>query len=342
MSTTAVQVSASILDKFNPIPKETQDKFTNTINWMDSIVTWFKNLRENVTDMSIDLMTWSLDTVQSVVLHTPLFLFDSTWFKDNIVTFTGLSLAMSILLVIYEGFQKILSHLSSKPYDKHTEMPRILRRMPLVLLGSALAPSAFYYGFKAINGVTNLIIDIGKNQIANGLSGIQANITSWLETLLFVGFDIALISMLIPVFLQNFRRWFDIIALSMLTPVVLSCWVFRAHEHHFKAWWTHLKACATTQLAYAVFLLIISTLMFGTKSPDNPIDMLFKVGIVIGGLWRMNTPPAILSRYVNNGAAIKDVWNGAGRSFDKRSYFGKGVHLIKGLRAKRKTGGATA
>lgn len=336
MTTNTVNASASLLDKLNPIPQETQDKFTNIVNWLDSVVAWFKNIKENIAQLSIDLMTWSFDAIQSVVLHTPLFLFDSTWFKDNIVTFTRLSIAMSIILVIYEGFQKILR----LPNAKHTDMPRILKRIPLVLLGSAIAPAAFYYGFKGVNALTNLIIDIGKSQINKGLSGFQMNATSWIDTLLFIGFDVALMAMMIPVFLQNFRRWFDILALALMTPVVLSCWVFKAHEHHFQSWWTHLKSCSMTQLAYAVFLLIISTLMFGTASPDNPLDLLIKVGIVIGGLWRMNTPPAILSRYINKGANVQDMWSGAGKSFAKQSAFGKGVSLIKGFRGK-KLGGAT-
>lgn len=338
MTTNTVQASASLLDKLNPVPQETQDKFTNIVNWLDSIVTWFKNIKENITQLSIDLMTWSFDAIQSVVLHTPLFLFDSTWFKDNIVTFTGLSIAMSIMLVIYEGFQKILR----LPNAKHTDMPRILKRIPLVLIGSALTPVAFYYGFKGVNALTNLIIDIGKSQINKGLSGFQLSATSWLETLLFVGFDIALIAMMIPVFLQNFRRWFDILALALMTPVVLSCWVFKAHERHFHSWWTHLKSCSMTQLAYAVFLLIIGTLMFGTKAPDNPVDLLVKVGIIIGGLWRMNTPPAILSSYINRGANVQDMWSGAGKAFNNKSMFGKGIMLIKGFKGRNSTGGATA
>jgi len=335
-----------LFDKLNPIPQDTQDKFTKIINVVDSIITWFKHFRENVTQISIDFMTWSYDAIASVVLHTPLFLFDSNWFKDNIIMFTGLSLAMSIVLVIYEGFQRMFGHLFKNKSPNSfksspTDMGRILKRIPLVVLGSALAPVGFYYGFKTINWLTDTIINAGKSQMAKGISGLQFDTTTWVEMLIFIGFDIALIAMMIPVFLQNFRRWFDLMALGVMTPIVLSCWVFQAHERHFYAWWEHIKKCSATQLTYAVFLLIIGSLMFGTKMPESPMEIIMKIGVIIGGLWRMNNPPSFVRKHIDSGDDIKTIWNGAGKSFNEKSYFHKGIKLVKGLRF-RKAGGATA
>jgi len=126
-----------------------------------------------------------------------------------------------------------------------------------------------------------------------------------------IGFDIALISVLIPILLQNFRRWFDLLALGVMTPLVLACWVFKAHENLFYTWWEYIKKCASTQLVYAIFLLLIGTLLFGTKLPNNGWDIMIQMGIIIGGLWRMNNPPNIISRHVDKGANIKSMWEGA-------------------------------
>ena len=291
-------------------------------------------------------MVWSYDAITSVVLHTPLFLFDSDWFKDNIAMFTGLSLGLSMILAIHEGFKRMLGHFfktKSQIDATHTDMGRISRRLPLVLLGSAIAPAGFFYGFQAINWLTSAIINIGKSQMASGLSGIEFNAISWTEMFVFLMFDIALIGMMIPIFLQNFRRWFDLMALGIMTPVALSCWMFKAHEHYFKSWWDHIKKCSMTQLVYGVFLLIIGSLMFGTKVPETSWEVVIKIGVIIGGLWRMANPPNIVRRYVDTGADITDMWNGASKSFDKKSVLGKGVTLVKNWKTGRLLkGGASA
>lgn len=347
MTTKPVQAHASLLDKFNPIPQKTQDQFAEIVNVIDKVITWFKHFRENVTQISIDFMTWSYDAIASVVLHTPLFLFDSSWFKDNIVMFTGLSIAMSVVLAMYEGFQRIGGHIfkgkrSIVKDSNHTDMARISRRIPLVVIGSALAPVAFYYGFKAINWLTDAIINVGKSQMAQGISGLQLSQVSWLEMLVFIAFDVALIGMMIPVFLQNFRRWFDLMALGVMTPVVLSCWMFKAHEHYFHTWWEHIKKCSMTQLVYAVFLLIIGSLMFGTKAPESVMELVIKIGVVIGGLWRMNNPPNIMRRYVDTGSDVGDMWKGAGKAITPHPLLNKGLKLIKGLKGGKRIGGASA
>ena len=338
--------SASILDKLNPIPIETREQFARTVESIDKTIQWFKDIKIHASQWSIDLMVWSYDAITSVVLHTPLFLFDSDWFKDNIAMFTGLSLGLSMILAIHEGFKRMLGHFfktKSQIDATHTDMGRISRRLPLVLLGSAIAPAGFFYGFQAINWLTSAIINIGKSQMASGLSGIEFNAISWTEMFVFLMFDIALIGMMIPIFLQNFRRWFDLMALGIMTPVALSCWMFKAHEHYFKSWWDHIKKCSMTQLVYGVFLLIIGSLMFGTKVPETSWEVVIKIGVIIGGLWRMANPPNIVRRYVDTGADITDMWNGASKSFDKKSVLGKGVTLVKNWKTGRLLkGGASA
>lgn len=344
-----MRASASFLDRWNPlaIEEETQDKITNTINTIDSVITWFKNFKEHVAQYSIDFMVWSYDAITSVVLHTPTFLFDSNWFKDNVVMFTGISVALSICLSMYEGFSRILGHIfkdkskytRSNYQTNRTDMARISRRIPLVVIGSAIAPACFYYGFKGINWLTNTIIDIGKYQMAEGISGLQFSQVSWLELLIFLGFDIALLGMMIPVFLQNFRRWFDLLALGMITPLALSCWVFKEHEHHFKTWWNHIKKCSTTQVIYAIFLLIIGSLMFGTKMPETTMEIVVKIGVVIGGLWRMANPPSFMKSRIDVGDDVKKVWEGAGQSFGEKSLIGKGISLVKIIKGRKLLGG---
>ncbi|MBG9689517.1 hypothetical protein ABD91_01105 [Lysinibacillus sphaericus] len=309
LTTFQIKVSAAWYDKLNPIPKETQAKVSSIIDTVYKIFDWFKNIKQNITELSTDLMFWVYETLSKVVLHTPSLLFNTEWFKGNILTFTGLSIAASIILSMFEGLKMMSSDLIEN--RKPTDIKRITKRIPLVVLGSAIAPSAFYYMFKGLNKLTDIIIDFGKFQMEKGMSQLSVNDISLLQMFGFIGFDIALITMLIPILLQNFRRWFDLLALGVMTPLALACWVFASQEHWFIMWREHIKKCALVQVVYAVFLLLIGTLLFGTKITNNSWDVLIQLGIVIGGLWRMNTPPNFLSRYTDRGEDITSMWNGA-------------------------------
>ncbi|MCL1700860.1 hypothetical protein [Lysinibacillus sp. Bpr_S20] len=309
LASSQIKVSAAWYDKLNPIPKETQAKVNSIIDTVYKIFDWFKNIKQNITELSTDVMFWVYETLTKVILHTPSILFNTDWFKSNILTFTGLSIATSILLSMFEGLKLMSSELIEN--RKPTDLKRISKRIPLVALGSAIAPSAFYYMFKGLNKLTDIIIDFGKFQMKKGMSQLSINDISLLQVFGFIGFDIALITMLIPILLQNFRRWFDLLALGVMTPLALASWVFASQEHWFIMWRDHIKKCATVQVVYAIFLLLIGTLLFGTKLPNNSWDVMIQLGIVIGGLWRMNTPPNFLSRYIDRGEDVTSMWNGA-------------------------------
>ncbi len=319
----------------NPIEKTVNsvdkavDSFNKMMEVLDKVVEWFKNLKQNISEITVDVLTGSYSLITDVVLHTPLLLFDNTWFKGNILTFTGLSLSMVIILSMYEGIQRIISHFFNNKPRPHTDMMRISKRLPIVLLGSAIAPTAFYYGFKAINGLTKLITDIGKANMERGIGELKFDTATWLEIIAFLSFDVALIVMMVPVLLQNFRRWFDLIALGMMTPLALGCWMFKSLEHYFHSWWEHIKKCGLTQLSYAIFLVIIGTLMFGFTVPNDFMGLLVKVGVVIGGLWRMSSPPQILGRHIDRGSDINDMWDGAKKAMKPSKSLSKGYSVAE-------------
>jgi len=327
LSLNAVPQTASAHTWFNPIhfipgAEETLNKWDIIANHVVNVIEWFKHFRENILQVSVDFMTWSFEAITNVVLFTPVIFFKSEWFSNNILMFTGLSVAMSSVLTMFEGIKRILN-------KNHTKMDRISWRFPLVILGAGLAPLGFQTIFSILNELTEMIISITRAQMNEGLKSMEFSEAAFYEFLAFIGFDIALIGMMIPIFLQNFRRWFDILALGAITPIALSCWMFKSYEHYFRIWWEHLKKCSLVQLVYAVFLLLIGGLMFGAKPPDDEGELLIKMGIVIGGLWRMSQPPAILRRYLDTGTDIKGMWKGAGDAITPHPLLRKGFQLFK-------------
>ena len=94
-------------------------------------------------------------------------------------------------------------------------------------------------------------------------------------------------------------------------------------------WWSSIKKSSFTQLVYATFLLIIGTLMFGTKTPDSEMDIMVKIGIVIGCLWRMNTLPSFVRSHIDSGKDIKQVWDETGKVLTPHKWLMKGGQLFK-------------
>ena len=117
--------------------------------------------------------------------------------------------------------------------------------------------------------------------------------------------------------------------LGAITPLALSCWVFKSHEHLFHMWWNAIKKSSFTQLVYATFLLVIGTLMFGTKTPDSIMDIMVKIGIVIGCLWRMNTLPSFVRQHVDTGADVTKMWRETSNAVTPHKWLTKGGGLIK-------------
>lgn len=331
LSVNTLEASAAWYDRFNPISEETMTKYESIINQIYTIFEWFKNIKENIVNMSVELLIWVYETLTKVVLHTPSFLFSSEWFKNNTVTFTGLAIAMVIILTMVEGLKTMSGDLLK--HSRNTEVKRLLKRFPIVLIASALTPTIFYYGFKGLNKLTDIIIDFGTANVSNGLSNLKIDDISLLQVLGFIGFDIALITMLIPVLLQSFRRWFDLTTLAICSPLVLTCWMFKSYDHFTSMWWNHIKKCSITQLTYAVFLLIIGTLLFGSNLSNNSTEVLIQMGVLIGGLARMQNPPSIVGRNVDKGGDITKMFNGASKvikPFSPKFAIAKGI--IKGYK----------
>ena len=287
--------------------------FVRTIGgYVNKTIDFFANFKENISRLTVDVMAWTYETLTKVVLHTPSFLFDSEWLKENTVTFTGLSLVMMVSLVLLEGFERLIGGMRS---TRHlTPISQIYKRIPIVLAVSALAPTFFYYGFQGLNWLTDVIIGFSGDFMKYGLNATTLLDMSVYEILLFALFDIALIGMLVPVFFQNFRRWFELLVLTSITPLALSCWMFKTKEHLFNVWWSAIKSRAMVQLVYAVYLLFIGTIMFGTKVPENGMELLIKLGVMIGGLAAMANPPHIVGRLVNYRGRTEDTLNDAKNS----------------------------
>lgn len=285
-----------------------------------AIIDFFKNFNENVAQLSIDFLAHMYELIAKIVLQTPTLIFDNPYLKDANFSFAWISVIVVSLLTMIESIKKMFR-------QKNTDFKKIMQRYAIAVTASGFAPFLFEKIFSLLNLLSQSILKIGSLGIQPSNIGDYMQFTG-LNTIILILFDLAVLAMMIPVFLQNGRRWFDILSLSMITPLALSAWVFDDYKHLFSTWKNSLKRLASVQLIYAVFLAIMTIFIFGTRYITSGDGLIIKMLIIVGGLWRMLNPPSIVSSADNGtdiigmGKDIKKTYNKA-----KKTLTGKPINL---------------
>lgn len=291
------------------------------IEWMiDSIIKakdWVNHLPENIVRLSVGLLA-KIYELLLLVLQTPLFIFNNTYIKDATILFSGVSILMVTLLTMYEGQKRMFR-------KRHTDLNTVVKRYFVAVTGAGFAPFLFEKSFQLINIVTSSISKIGSAGLkTNDVSGSWApyydpSFFDWFNTLALIAFDFMVLAMVIPIFLQNGRRFFDLMCLSAITPLALSAWVFKDYKYLFDKWWHNVKKIGATPLIYSLFICIMGLFIFGTKNVMSGGGMLIKMLIIVGGLARMSNPPSFIKSRVDTGGTADDSLWGSIQGF-KNAY----------------------
>lgn len=292
---------------------EAMDLWIKVGGSINSVLEWINNLQYNITHLSVDLLAWIYKTLSMLILHTPVLLFNNDWFKDNIFTFTAISVAMFTIGFLFQTIKKTVSAKEfGKLIDKniqYQETSDIIKRYSLAVVGIGFAPFLFKKGFGILNSVAKFITSLGYHEVkANEFADMTK--AGWGDTVALLGFDIVLIGTLIPLFLQNGRRWFDLICLGAMTPFALSAWVLKDTRHYTTMWWDSIKKIGMVQIVYSTFLAIMGIFMLGTRGLNTGFGLIFKLAVMAGALWRMQNPPKFMNRMMDTEkVSYKDMYS---------------------------------
>lgn len=273
------------------------------------IFQWFGNFHENMAQFSIDLFSQFYYTLTRVVLYTPIYLFNNPYFQDATLTFSGISVFLVSILTMIESIKQMLK-------KKHTDFKTIMKRYFVAVTASGFAPFIFEKAFILINKITDAVLKIGTAGVQN------QNIADYLvmsnfNLFILLVFDLAILAMMIPIFLQNGRRWFDLLSLSVITPLSLTAWIFDHYKHLHSKWWSQVKHLSLVQLIYAIFVVVMTLFIFGTRNITGGDGLLIKLLIIVGGLWRMLNPPRIVKSSTDVGSDVIDTYNDYKGTFKK-------------------------
>ena len=284
---------------------------------------WFKNLPHNIAEWSVELMAKLYELCSSLILKTPLWLFDNEWFKNTTYKFSLIAIGIVAVLSMIEGIKRMLPKNRKKPQPM--ELIDIGKRWFLAAGAMSVAPFLFQKVFQGLNWLSETLISLGADNMR--AAALPDNIKIF-DVAILVIFDVLLIATLIPILWKNGRRFFDLLVLGATTPFALTAWIFDSYRGMFDQWWKNVKHLALVQVFHALFLLVLGWFIFGVPTPDDFVGMVVKILIVIGGFSRLHSPPTLISKHLDNGKGFDDVTDGYRKTVNG---FKKNVGLAKGL-----------
>ena len=271
--------------------KEFFEKWDVLADMLNSTVNFFSHLPETIAQLSVNLLA-KLYELLMILIQTPLFIFDNPYLRDATMTFSFVAMGIVTVLTMVEAMKKIT-------LKQHTDFSTILKRYGCAVVGTGFAPFLFKQSFSLINWVTESITKIGSvGMRSEGMMSYTK--LSGFDTTVLVGFDVMLIALVVPILLQNARRFFDLTFLSVMTPFALTCYVFDDYKYLFSKWWHRIKHLATIQLVFAIFICIMGLIIFGIPATSGG-SFLVKLLIIAGGFFRLANPPTLVKQRIDLG-----------------------------------------
>ncbi|USL89375.1 transmembrane protein [Bacillus phage vB_BceH_LY2] len=310
----------------NVTPNLIPDPIQQIINWVGEFNKIITDLPHNIAKMSAELLIWVYKLISELLLHTPLFLFENEWFTSMLRLFTGASIGGVVVLTVIESMKRMMSGFGGKKF-RAMDFKRIIVRWALVSGVSAVFPEIFKLFFKCLNFISDNLLGMSR-----GIMEVSTLTNSFgvVDTLVLLGFDVMLISTVIPLLLNNGRRFFDLLVLGVISPVALGLWVFDSKRHFFTQWYNNLKHLSFVQVYHSFFLLIVGLFLFGTAFPLTFSGTLIKLLVVIGAFQRMSSPPKIIGKHMDDGKGnildiTKNPLKDISKSLTKNFNFSKSV-----------------
>lgn len=280
---------------------------------------WVINIRETLPEFTFNFMSSIYEVLSTLILKTPLWIFDNTFFDNSTFLMSVLSVTIVTILTTFEGLKKMCK-------KKSVDIKTIAKRWFVVAGLSSIAPTILKKGFQLLNWASDQIISLNSSTITSAMS--EAVIGFDMFVLLI--FNIVMLGLSVPILLKNARRFWDILTLGIMSPLAGVAWIFKPYNHLFKQWWSNLKEKSLFQLVYAFYLLIIGLFIYGVPTPPTMEGQLIKLLMVIGGFFRLVDPPAFVQKHLGSNSGIDDLGKEIKQKVKKvKGGYDKGIGFTK-------------
>jgi len=292
----SMEASASTLSAIS-------DTLQHAGNWFEALNAAAKEDVLNPKSQMKEFMVWLYKTI-SMIIYTPVFLFDNEFFRHMIRVFSGLSIAVVSVASMLEGFKKVLGW-------SGTPLRQIVIRLPILIAVCGFAPYGFVKAIEVMNGITNMFLGMGTKFLSSSTYSTYEEFSLINDAFEVIGlflFILLYIALLIPMLLNHGRRWFNMIALGVLTPFAMLGYIFDSFKSLHHSWWNSLKGLFLVQIVYSIYVTILSLLMFAVPFPTTIEGFFAKLLVILGGLYMMAIPPTSVKKYFDHGPTPKQSY----------------------------------
>jgi len=268
------------------------ERVSALVGKVETTIEWFSHFPEHVYHFTADIFSWIFKTLMMIGFQTPTFIFNNPYTQHTSLLFSSISVMIVILFTMFESFVQMLSKVSKK---KYTNFYTIMKRFPIAIGASLSLPYIFEKGFKLLNRITRGIASLG-GDLFKGDNFSNLLTLSGIDIIGMIVFDVVCIGLIIPVLINQGRRLWRIFLHVSISPILLSCWIFDRHRHHFNTWLENVKDLAFVQIVFATFILLMGLLLYTVRFLSA--DMwIFKILIIIGALHHLANPPSFVTRF---------------------------------------------
>src|SRR5690606_32248600 len=79
------------------------ESVSNFFDTMNGFLDWCRSLPEHIAEWSVQLMGWLYELCSTLILKTPLWIFDNEWFSNTTYMFSLISLGIVSVLTVIEA-----------------------------------------------------------------------------------------------------------------------------------------------------------------------------------------------------------------------------------------------
>lgn len=272
-------------------PEQLQEIFNGAMKKGMRETSKFDSFMDDMVHTSIEVLAYIYKLITEIIIATPAFVFNTSWFSDSYLKFAGISIIAFTFMALYNAGRKTFSL-------SHTKFAEVVKRYFLAITGIGFATFFFQQFFKILKFISEVIVSIGYHQIrAVDFASISAQTTG--DTIALALFVLVTIGLATNIILQNGRRWFSIVFIALTTSFSLSAWVFDSTRSVFSDVKEKFVKLSLTQLYYSIMISIMGLFVVGTAGVESVLGLIVKLAMVAGGLSLMAKPPQILSRYID-------------------------------------------
>lgn len=279
---------------------------------LDDIVKEIQTYIHAKTDELHEFTSTLFESITQLVLHTPITLLSNLYVQKLWWVFLGITVAMLMVMCVVEGIRMALG--ISKDGFLY-----FIGRTFMAFLGISVALPTMVYSLDGVNRFVDFLLDqmfqthgtsvsIGESLRETLASAGLGIITTFIFFVLFLFYMFKLV-------LIYGRRWFDLIASTIISPLALGALSFQSTAPFFGIWWKNVVHLYLMQIVHTVYIGILSIIVLAPNFFADANMALAKLILIIGGLWRISSPPNFMKNY---GGDAKVAWR-----------------MVKGMIAKR-------